>query len=59
MTGAGWGGYNYYNMTLAEIKNTYYKTLLENEETTFVNTLDDFIVNAEERLFHLIQLVFF
>jgi hypothetical protein len=45
-------------MTLAELK-TLIQNFTENEETTFVNTLDDFIVNAEERLFHLIQLDFF
>ncbi len=50
-------GYNYH-MTLAELK-TLIQNFTENEETTFVNTLDDFIVNAEERLFHLIQLDFF
>ena len=45
-------------MTLAELK-TLIQNFTENEETTFVNTLNDFIVNAEERLFHLIQLDFF
>jgi hypothetical protein len=45
-------------MTLTELK-TLIQNFTENEETTFVNTLDDFIVNAEERLFHLIQLDFF
>ena len=45
-------------MTLAELK-TLIQNFTENEETTFVNTLNDFIINAEERLFHLIQLDFF
>ena len=45
-------------MTLAELK-TLIQNFVENEETTFVNTLDDFILNAEERLFHLIQLDYF
>lgn len=45
-------------MTLSELK-TLIQNFTENEETTFVNTLNDFIVNAEERLFHLIQLDFF
>ena len=45
-------------MTLEELK-TLIQNFTENEETTFVNTLNDFIINAEERLFHLIQLDFF
>ena len=45
-------------MTLEELK-TLIQNFTENEETTFVNTLNDFIINAEERLFHLIKLDFF
>jgi hypothetical protein len=45
-------------MTLAELK-TLIQNFVENEETTFVNTLNDFILSAEERLFHLIQLDYF
>ena len=45
-------------MTLEELK-TLIKNYSENEETTFVNTLNDFIISAEERLFHLIQLDYF
>jgi hypothetical protein len=45
-------------MTLAELK-TLIQNYVENEETTFVNSLDDFIKNAEERIFELIQFDFF
>ena len=39
-------------MTLTELK-TLIQNYVENEETTFVSTLNDFIVNAEDRLFEL------
>ena len=42
-------------MTLAELK-TLIQNYTENEETTFVSTLNDFIISAEDRLFQLIQL---
>ena len=45
-------------MTLSELK-TLIQNYVENTETTFVNTLDDFIKNAEERIFELIQFDFF
>ena len=45
-------------MTLAELK-TLIQNYVQNSETTFVATLDDFIVNTEERIFELIQLDFF
>ena len=45
-------------MTLAELK-TLIQNYVENSETTFVNTLDDFIKNAEERRFELIQFDYF
>jgi len=45
-------------MTLAELK-TLIQNYVENEETTFVSSLDDFIINAEDRLFRLIQLDYF
>ena len=45
-------------MTLAELK-TLIQNFVENEETTFVNSLDDFIKNAEERIFELIQFDYF
>ncbi len=45
-------------MTLAELK-TLIQNYVENEETTFVNSLDDFIKNAEERIFELVQFDFF
>tara|TARA_R100001443_G_scaffold51219_1_gene63214 strand:+ start:4572 stop:5246 length:675 start_codon:yes stop_codon:yes gene_type:complete len=45
-------------MTLTELK-TLIQNYVENEETTFVSTLNDFIVNAEDRLFELIQLDYF
>lgn len=44
-------------MTLSELK-TLIQNYVENEETTFVNTLNDFIVNAEDRIFDLVQLDF-
>jgi hypothetical protein len=45
-------------MTLAELK-TLIQNYTENSETTFVNTLDDFIKNAENRIFDLVQFDFF
>lgn len=45
-------------MTLSELK-TLIQNYVENTETTFVNTLDSFIVNAEDRIFELIQLDYF
>ena len=45
-------------MTLAELK-TLIQSYVENDETTFVATLDDMILNAEERIFELIQFDFF
>ena len=41
-------------MTLAELK-TLIQNYVQNSETTFVNTLDDFIKNAEDRIFELIH----
>ncbi len=41
-------------MTLAELK-TLIQNYVDNEETTFVNSLDDFIKNAGERIFELVQ----
>ena len=45
-------------MTLAELK-TLIQNYVQNTETTFVNTLDDFIKNAEERIFELVQFDYF
>ena len=45
-------------MTLAELK-TLIQNYVENTETTFVATLDDFIKNAEERIFELIRFDYF
>lgn len=45
-------------MTLAELK-TLIQNYTENDETTFVATLNDFIINAEDRLFDLIQFDYF
>jgi hypothetical protein len=45
-------------MTLSELK-TLIQNYVENSETTFVNTLDDFIKNAEDRIFELIQFDYF
>lgn len=45
-------------MTLSELK-TLIQNYVENTETTFVATLDDFIKNAEERIFELVQFDFF
>ena len=45
-------------MTLAELK-TLIQNYVENNETTFVNTLDDIIINTEERIFELVQFDYF
>ena len=45
-------------MTLTELK-TLIQNYVENDETTFVSTLDDIIKNAEERIFELVQFDFF
>ena len=45
-------------MTLSELK-TLIQNYTQNTETTFVATLDDFIKNAEERIFVLVQFDFF
>jgi hypothetical protein len=45
-------------MTLSELK-TLIQNYVESTETTLVNTLDDIIKNAEERIFEDIQFDFF
>tara|TARA_R110000751_G_scaffold3405_1_gene16638 strand:+ start:759 stop:1433 length:675 start_codon:yes stop_codon:yes gene_type:complete len=45
-------------MTLTELK-TLIQNYVENNETTFVATLNDMILNVEERIFELIQFDFF
>ena len=45
-------------MTLSELK-TLIQNYVQNSETTFVATLDDFIKNAEDRIFKLVQLDYF
>lgn len=45
-------------LTLSELK-TLIQNYVENNETTFVNTLDDIIENAEERIFELVQFDYF
>lgn len=45
-------------MTLAELK-TLIQDFLQNSETTFVNSLDQIIKNAEERLFEEVEFDFF
>ena len=45
-------------MTLTELK-TIIQNYVENDDTTFVNTLDDIIKNTEERIFELIQFDYF
>ncbi len=45
-------------MTLAELK-TLIQNFVQSTETTFTNTLDDIIKNAEERLFEEVQFDFF
>jgi|TARA_Y100000114_G_scaffold74755_1_gene68538 hypothetical protein len=45
-------------MTLSELK-TLIQNYVESSETTFVNSLDDIIKNAEERIFEDVQFDFF
>ena len=45
-------------LTLSELK-TLIQNYVENDETVFVNTLDDIIKNAEERIFELVQFDYF
>jgi len=45
-------------MTLAELK-TLIQNYVQNSETTFVATLDDFIQIAEDRIFELVQFDYF
>ena len=45
-------------MTLSELK-TLIQNYVENEETTFVNTLNDMIINTEERISELIEFDYF
>tara|TARA_R100000935_G_scaffold1773_1_gene5378 strand:- start:2145 stop:2819 length:675 start_codon:yes stop_codon:yes gene_type:complete len=45
-------------MTLAELK-TLIQNYVENEETAFVSTLNDFIISAEDRIFDLVQMDYF
>ena len=45
-------------MTLAELK-TLIQNYVQNSETTFVTTLDDFIEIAENRIFELVQFDYF
>ena len=45
-------------MTLSELK-TLIQNFVQSTETTFVNTLDDIIKNAEERIFELVQFDYF
>jgi len=45
-------------MTLSELK-TIIQNYVDNDDTTFVNTLDDIIKNAEERIFELVQFDYF
>ena len=45
-------------LTLSELK-TLIQDFSENSETTFVNTLDDIIKNAEERIFEMVQFDYF
>ena len=45
-------------MTLTELK-TIIQNYVENDDTTFVNTLDDIIKNTEERIFELVQFDYF
>ena len=42
-------------MTLAELK-TLIQNYVQNSETTFVRTLDDFIKNAEDTILHSVDL---
>ena len=45
-------------MTLSELK-TIIQNYVENDETTFVNTLNDMIQIAETRIFELVQFDYF
>ena len=45
-------------LTLTELK-TLIQNYVQNTETTFVNTLDDFIKNTEDRIFELVQFDYF
>ena len=45
-------------MTLAEL-TTLIQNYTQNTETTFTNTINDFIETSEERLFELVQFDFF
>ena len=45
-------------MTLTELK-TLIQNYTENDETTFVNTLNDMIINTEERIAELIEFDYF
>ena len=45
-------------MTLAEL-TTLIQNYTQNTETTFTNTINDFIKTCEERLFELVQFDFF
>lgn len=45
-------------ITLSELK-TLIQDYVQNNETTFVNTLDDIIKNTEERIFELVQFDYF
>ena len=45
-------------MTLTELK-TLIQNYVQNSETTFVSTLDDFIKIAEDRIFELVQFDYF
>ena len=45
-------------MTLSELK-TIIQNYVENDETTFVSTLDDMIQITEDRLLELIQFDYF
>ena len=45
-------------MTLTELK-TIIQNYVENDDTTFVNTLNDIIKNTEERIFELVQFDYF
>ena len=45
-------------MTYTELTNLI-KNFCDSTETTFVNTIGDFVKNAEERIFELVQFDFF
>ena len=44
-------------MTYTELTNLI-KNFCDSTETTFVNTIADFIKNSEERIFQLVELIF-